>query len=225
MRPSEGDWKTSVLVRIGAELSSGRSDGFVVTFDDITELLAAQRNTAWSDVARRIAHEIKNPLTPIQLSAERLQFKLADRLDDEGRQMLERSTQTIVNQVEAMKNLVNAFRDYARLINSNPRYEQARTQTGSAEAYASALQKAGYDGATLVEQFQKMYAAEAAAEDKIKDIQKAFWHGLVNEEERYTQSIQVWHGVKGKIEKEMKKNFDPSNPIFNLVDSGARGNW
>lgn len=62
-------------------------------------------------------------------------------------------------------------------------------------------------------------------EEKIKDIQKAFWHGLVTEEERYLQSLQIWSAVKSKIEKEMKKNFDPSNPIYNLVDSGARGNW
>ena len=87
----------------------------MVVFDDITHLIAAQRTAAWAEVARRLAHEIKNPLTPIQLSAERLQFKLADKLDDEGRAMLERSTTTIVNQVEAMKNLVNAFRDYARM--------------------------------------------------------------------------------------------------------------
>ncbi|NMG66427.1 HAMP domain-containing protein [Azoarcus indigens] len=89
--------------------------GLVVVFDDISRLVAAQRTAAWGEVARRLAHEIKNPLTPIQLSAERLAFKLADRLDPEGREMLERSTQTIVNQVESMKNLVNAFRDYARL--------------------------------------------------------------------------------------------------------------
>jgi nitrogen fixation/metabolism regulation signal transduction histidine kinase len=87
----------------------------VVVFDDISSLVAAQRTAAWGEVARRLAHEIKNPLTPIQLSAERLAFKLADRLDDSGREMLERATTTIVNQVEAMKNLVNAFRDYARL--------------------------------------------------------------------------------------------------------------
>lgn len=62
-------------------------------------------------------------------------------------------------------------------------------------------------------------------EDKIKEIGKAFWNGLVNENERYTQSLQVWLAVKTKIEKEMKKNFDPANPIFNLIDSGARGNW
>src|SRR5574338_1397036 len=89
--------------------------GHVVVFDDISQLISAQRTAAWAEVARRLAHEIKNPLTPIQLSAERLALKLSDRLDDDGRAMLERSTRTIVNQVEAMKNLVNAFRDYARL--------------------------------------------------------------------------------------------------------------
>jgi len=89
--------------------------GYVVVFDDITHLLSAQRSAAWGEVARRLAHEIKNPLTPIQLSAERLQMRLADKLDGPGREMLEKSTNTIVNQVEAMKNMVNEFRDYARL--------------------------------------------------------------------------------------------------------------
>jgi nitrogen fixation/metabolism regulation signal transduction histidine kinase len=78
-------------------------------------MLAAQRAAAWGEVARRLAHEIKNPLTPIQLSAERLQMKLAGRLDAEGAAMLARATRTIVDQVEAMKNMVNDFRDYARL--------------------------------------------------------------------------------------------------------------
>jgi nitrogen fixation/metabolism regulation signal transduction histidine kinase len=89
--------------------------GYVVVFDDISQLISAQRSTAWGEVARRLAHEIKNPLTPIQLSAERLQRKLADKLEVSEREMLNRSTRTIVNQVEAMKNMVNDFRDYARL--------------------------------------------------------------------------------------------------------------
>ncbi len=89
--------------------------GYVVVFDDITELISAQRLAAWGEVARRLAHEIKNPLTPIQLSAERLQIKLADKLEPGARDMLERSTQTIINQVESMKNMVNDFRDYARM--------------------------------------------------------------------------------------------------------------
>jgi nitrogen fixation/metabolism regulation signal transduction histidine kinase len=103
------------LLLHGSQLPFATGGGFVVVFDDITELISAQRNAAWSEVARRLAHEIKNPLTPIQLSAERLQAKLSDHLGDTDRAMLARSTQTIVNQVEAMKNLVNGFRDYARL--------------------------------------------------------------------------------------------------------------
>ena len=104
-----------VLLLHGARLPEAGGGGLVVVFDDITQLISAQRAAAWGDVARRLAHEIKNPLTPIQLSAERLQIKLADKLAPTERAMLERSTQTIVNQVEALKNMVNDFRDYARL--------------------------------------------------------------------------------------------------------------
>jgi nitrogen fixation/metabolism regulation signal transduction histidine kinase len=86
-----------------------------MVFDDITELVSAQRIEAWSEVARRLAHEIKNPLTPIQLSAERLQHKLSSKLEGTDQAMLSRSVDTIVNQVQAMKTLVNEFRDYARL--------------------------------------------------------------------------------------------------------------
>lgn len=107
----EGTPKT-LLVR-GSTLPTG--GGYVVVFDDISQLLSAQRSAAWGEVARRLAHEIKNPLTPIQLSAERLQMKLAEKLQGQEREMLERATRTIVNQVEAMKNMVNDFRDYARL--------------------------------------------------------------------------------------------------------------
>ncbi|MDF1582912.1 MAG: ATP-binding protein [Methyloprofundus sp.] len=92
--------------------------GAVVIFDDITDLIQAQKNAAWSEVARRLAHEIKNPLTPIQLSAERLQHKLASKLEGEDAQMLQRSTRTIVQQVEAMKHMVNAFAEYARPVHN-----------------------------------------------------------------------------------------------------------
>jgi nitrogen fixation/metabolism regulation signal transduction histidine kinase len=88
--------------------------GYVSVFDDITQLISAQRSIAWGEVARRLAHEIKNPLTPIQLSAERLEKKLSEQLDEPGREILKRSITTIVNQVEAMKLMVNDFRDYAR---------------------------------------------------------------------------------------------------------------
>lgn len=109
------DGHTQVLLLHVASLPTRHGSGRLVVFDDVTDLVQAQRTAAWGEVARRLAHEIKNPLTPIQLSAERLRYKLADRLGPEERQMLERATQTIIDQVEAMKNLVNAFRDYARL--------------------------------------------------------------------------------------------------------------
>jgi nitrogen fixation/metabolism regulation signal transduction histidine kinase len=88
--------------------------GFVIVFDDITALLQAQRDAAWGEVARRLAHEIKNPLTPIQLSAERLRRKLLGSMSEAEAQMLDRATHTIVQQVEAMKEMVNAFSEYAR---------------------------------------------------------------------------------------------------------------
>jgi nitrogen fixation/metabolism regulation signal transduction histidine kinase len=104
----------ALLLR-GSRLPEASGGGCVVVFDDITQLIAAQRSAAWGEVARRLAHEIKNPLTPIQLSAERLAHKLSDKLSGAEREMLERATQTIVNQVEAMKHMVNDFRDYARM--------------------------------------------------------------------------------------------------------------
>ncbi len=88
--------------------------GYVVVFDDITSLLYAQRDAAWGEVARRLAHEIKNPLTPIQLAAERLRKRLAGKLPAEEADILERATHTIVQQVESLKGMVNAFSDYAR---------------------------------------------------------------------------------------------------------------
>ncbi|MCK9394859.1 MAG: ATP-binding protein [Methylobacter sp.] len=88
--------------------------GAVVVFDDVTDLIQAQKNAAWGEVARRLAHEIKNPLTPIQLSAERLQHKLAGKLGSGDADMLQRSTTIIVQQVEAMKEMVDDFSEYAK---------------------------------------------------------------------------------------------------------------
>lgn len=104
---------TSVtLVARGAILPDGMR---LLVFDDISEIVSAQRSQAWGEVARRLAHEIKNPLTPIQLSAERLERKLVGKLDEADQTVLSKSVKTIVEQVAAMKRLVNEFRDYARL--------------------------------------------------------------------------------------------------------------
>ena len=103
-----------VLLLRGTRLPESSETGAVVVFDDITHLLQAQRDAAWAEVARRLAHEIKNPLTPIQLSAERLQVKLGGKLPEAEGDMLRRSTQTIVNQVASLKRMVDAFSQYAR---------------------------------------------------------------------------------------------------------------
>jgi len=104
----------------GTGLPPSVGGGFLVVFDDITRLIQAQRNAAWGEVARRLAHEIKNPLTPIQLSAERLNLRLADKLPPAEAQMLARATETIVNQVSVLKHMVNDFSEYARLARMMP---------------------------------------------------------------------------------------------------------
>lgn len=102
------------LLARGTRLPVGSGTGFVVVFDDISEVISGQRSIAWAEVARRLAHEIKNPLTPIQLSAERLLMKLQSKLSGVDADLLARGTHTIVNQVVAMQQMVDNFRDYAR---------------------------------------------------------------------------------------------------------------
>ncbi len=126
---SPGEWQREValfggggrqiLICRGTPLS-GERGGHVVVFDDVTTLIQAQRDAAWGEVARRLAHEIKNPLTPIQLAAERLRRKYLATMPADQADLLDRSTRTIVHQVEALKELVKAFSDYARPPRMNP---------------------------------------------------------------------------------------------------------
>ena len=110
---SVGNQNRTLLMR-GTRLPGAPVPGYVVVFDDVSELLQAQRDAAWAEVARRLAHEIKNPLTPIQLSAERLAVKLEGRVEGVDAETLKRGTSTIVNQVQAMKQMVDDFAIYAR---------------------------------------------------------------------------------------------------------------
>jgi len=110
---SENDQDITLLAR-GSRLPVREGTGYIVVFDDISDVISAQRSIAWGEVARRLAHEIKNPLTPIQLSAERLQMKLQDKLEQTDASMLRKSTATIVNQVASMKKMVDNFREYAK---------------------------------------------------------------------------------------------------------------
>ena len=103
-----------ILLGKATILPEDNDNGVVMVIDDITVLMRAQKEAAWGEVAKRLAHEIRNPLTPIQLSAERLAWKLHDKLDEQDAQILSRSTDTIVKQVAALKEMVEAFRNYAR---------------------------------------------------------------------------------------------------------------
>jgi PAS domain S-box-containing protein len=126
LQPDELDWREQIelLTESGKQVlmcactalpnDVGGAAGVVLVFDDITTLLQAQRDAAWGEVARRLAHEIKNPLTPIQLSAERMRRKFLGSMNEQDAQILERATHTIVAQVDAMKQMVNAFSEYAR---------------------------------------------------------------------------------------------------------------
>ena len=125
LRSTTSDWHSEIvlfgsggrrmLICRGSVLpASEQGSGHVIVFDDMTTLIQAQRNAAWGEVARRLAHEIKNPLTPIQLSAERLRHKYLHTLPAEDAEILDRSTHTIVQQVNTMKEMVRTFSDYAR---------------------------------------------------------------------------------------------------------------
>ena len=129
---SDDEWQEEIIIfgksgrkilRVRGTILLSQSDDRreqVVVVDDLTELIQAQKESAWSEMARRLAHEIKNPLTPIQLSAERLQRKLSGEVSAENQSMLDRYTHTIVQQVEAMKSMVNAFTEYARSPSQKP---------------------------------------------------------------------------------------------------------
>lgn len=120
-----GDVERSFAVRVTEESSEDKDYGYVITFDDITELVSAERNSAWSDIARRIAHEIKNPLTPIQLSAERIRRKYGDKIEDD-RDVFDKCTDTIIRQVADIGRMVDEFSSFARLPTPTMEYQDIR---------------------------------------------------------------------------------------------------
>lgn len=143
LRGAQGTTGSRALVCACVPLpqAAGDPEQFVIVFDDVTHLLQAQRDAAWGEVARRLAHEIKNPLTPIQLSAERMRRKLLPGLTGQDADMVDRSTHTIVQQVESMKQMVNDFSEYAR---------------------APALQMGAFDFNRLVVEVTDLYRAQEA---------------------------------------------------------------
>lgn len=149
---ADGAMPTRVLACACVPLPQGGEPGYVIVLEDVTHLLQAQRDAAWGEVARRLAHEIRNPLTPIQLSAERMRRRLLPGLTGQDAEMVERSTHTIVQQVESMKQMVNDFSEYAR---------------------APAVRLAPFDLNQLVTEVADLYRAQEAAIPIVVDLDPA----------------------------------------------------
>ncbi|MCX2864030.1 ATP-binding protein [Paucibacter sp. PLA-PC-4] len=211
----------TLLVR-GAQLPL---DGRLMVFDDISEVVSAQRSAAWSEVARRLAHEIKNPLTPIQLSAERLQHKLEAKLEGADQAMLVRSVATIVNQVQAMKQLVNEFRDYARLPSAKLSALDLNALVSEVLMLYAPAQEAGRLHAELAQEppliegdatqlRQVIHNLVQNALDAVSD--KPDGHVLVRTQKAFNEAgelralrLQVTDNGPGFAEKVLKRAFEP----------------
>jgi nitrogen fixation/metabolism regulation signal transduction histidine kinase len=182
----------------------GTAQGVVLVFDDITTLLQAQRDAAWGEVARRLAHEIKNPLTPIQLSAERMRRKFLGSMNAQDAQILERATHTIVAQVDAMKQMVNAFSEYAR---------------------APEMQFTRFDLNQLITEVVDLYRAQDTSAD-VKLLLEAYLPEISADRVRIrqilnnlvTNSFEALEGkVGGGIEIETLLAEDAGKPVVSIV--------
>ena len=160
----DGGGETRILSMSGTPLLADA--GHVLVFDDISALVRAQRESAWSEVARRLAHEIKNPLTPIQLSAERVRHKYLDSMTGKDYETLDRLTRTIVQQVEAMKTMVDAFSDYAR----SPAIKPRRIALNDLVTDVCELYRSGADGHRLSIALDKELADVDADPDQFRQI-------------------------------------------------------
>jgi len=217
---ADGDVLT-LLVR-GAPLPH---EARLMVFDDISEVVSAQRSAAWSEVARRLAHEIKNPLTPIQLSAERLQHKLEAKLEGTDQAMLVRSVATIVNQVQSMKQLVNEFRDYARLPSAQLKPLDLNALVSEVLTLYAEAQEAGRLHAELADDASRIRGDATQLRQVIHNLvqnaldavqDRADGHVLVRTQQSVNESgqpsslrLQIIDNGAGFAEKVLKRAFEP----------------
>lgn len=203
LETTNGEWQRQIqrlskqgeqiLLMRGTQLPKASGGGYVVVFDDISHLLHAERQAAWGEVARRLAHEIKNPLTPIQLSAERLQHKLSSKLADADADLLLRATNTIVNQVGAMKNMVGDFANYAR---------------------GPVLKLVPLNLHNLIEEVLALYEANAVTISLELGAQRVNIHGDA------TRLRQVLHNL---LQNAQDALIDKSNPVIHIRTANESG--
>ncbi len=192
----------TLVVRIAAELDDRTIIGFVVTFDDITELLSAQRTAAWADVARRIAHEIKNPLTPIQLAAERLKRKYLSQITDDA-ETFQTCTDIIVRHVDEIERMVDEFSAFARM----PVPVMSEENLAALVEQALFLQRGAH--AEIEFDFERPSGAVIASCDS-EQIGRALTNLLQN----------AVDAVAGRVPKGAKAR-DPGRITVRLIDDGA----
>ncbi len=203
LETTNGEWQRQIqrlskqgeqiLLMRGTQLPKASGGGYVVVFDDISHLLHAERQAAWGEVARRLAHEIKNPLTPIQLSAERLQHKLSSKLAGADADLLLRATNTIVNQVGAMKNMVGDFANYAR---------------------GPVLKLVPLNLHNLIEEVLALYEANAVTISLELGAQRVNIHGDA------TRLRQVLHNL---LQNAQDALIDKSNPVIHIRTANESG--
>lgn len=187
----------TLLARGTSLFVDGQRNGYLVVFDDISDVISANRLVAWGEVARRLAHEIKNPLTPIQLSAERLALKLVDKLDERDAGMLTRATNTIVNQVASLKQMVEDFREYART-------PPAQMQAVDVNALITeVLSLYGWDPIT-----------QTSAENQRVQLQISLYDGLPMVEGDPTQLRQIIHNLLSNATDALEQNETQQNPCI-----------
>jgi nitrogen fixation/metabolism regulation signal transduction histidine kinase len=193
-----------------APLADAAGDaGYVVVFDDITDLLHAQRDAAWGEVARRLAHEIKNPLTPIQLAAERLRHRLQGKLTVDDADVLERATNTIVQQVESLKGMVNAFTEYARA----PELKLAQVDLNHLVSEVVELYRAQESGAAIAVHADPAMESVAADRGRLRQV----LNNLI------TNALEAVDGVAGgqvTVSTEMSSGPEGKSAVIMVADNG-----
>ena len=197
------------LIARGAKMPG--TDESLLVFDDVSAMVSAQRAEAWGEVARRLAHEIKNPLTPIQLSAERLEMKLSDKLQPTEQAMLSKSVKTIVDQVDAMKRLVNDFRDYARL-------PTAELKPLDLNALVTDVMQLYADDASVMPVRVELDPAATAIRGDAQQLRQVIHNLLQN-----AQDAQEGRGAEHPVEITLKTEYSSSARRVRLIvrDNGS----